>query len=440
MYRVPKPLLEGGTMAWDFSTEPEFQEQLDWVEEFCREEIEPIDLLFPGAAKSRDPKMKALVDPLKQEVKDRGLWALFLDEDLGGPGFGLLKLALLNEILAKYGSSPVIFGTQGPDTGNMEILAAYGTPEQKERWLVPLMNQELWSAYSMTEPQGGSDPTLFKTTAVRNGREWVIHGEKWFTSFGQEADLLFVMCNNGIFVVDQGTPGIEWLNGAGGHSHVRYNNVRVPLDRLLGPEGGGRVLAQRRLGGGRIHHAMRTVATCRKAIDMMSERALSRQSHGSVIANHQMVQEAIADSWSQYNMLRLLVLYTAWKIDHSSTRDARAEIAMCKTTCAEVQKDIVFRAIHIFGSLGVTHLTPLQDMWSGVPTQFIMDGPNEVHKVTIAKSVLRSYEPHEGNWPSEFLPAKREQAKRKFAELLTSDEEIAKRVVALERSQYTGIS
>src|SRR6266852_7885340 len=142
-------------MAWDFSTEPEFQEQLDWVKQFCAEEIEPIDLLFPGAAKSRDPRMTVLVDPLKQQVKDRGLWALFLDEELGGPGLGQLKLALLNEILGRYGSAPVMFGTAAPDTGNMELLAAYGTPEQKRRWRYPLMDQELFSAYSMTEPQGG---------------------------------------------------------------------------------------------------------------------------------------------------------------------------------------------------------------------------------------------------------------------------------------------
>jgi acyl-CoA dehydrogenase len=424
-------------MAWDFSTDPEFEEQLVWVRKFCREEIEPIDLLFPGAAKSRDPRMKAIVDPLKQQVKDRGLWALFLDKDLGGPGFGQLRLALLNEVLAQYGSAPVIFGTQGPDTGNMEILAAYGTEEQKERWLIPLMNQELWSAFSMTEPQGGSDPSLFKTTAVQDGHEWVINGEKWFTSFGREADLILVMCQNGIFVVEQGTPGIEWLHGAGAHAHVRYNDVRVPLDHLLGPEGGGRTLAQRRLGGGRIHHAMRTVAACRKAIDMMCERALSRESHGKVIAEHQMVQEAIADSWSQFHMLRLLVLWTAWTIDNSSTREARTHIAMCKTVCAEVQKDIVFRAIHTLGSLGVTNLTPLQDMWAGVPTQFIMDGPNEVHKVTIAKNVLKGYKPHEGYWPTEFVPAKRDRAKKKFSQLLESDPELAERVGVMERSQYS---
>ena len=142
--------------------------------------------MFPGAAYSRDPKAKALADPLKQQVKDHGLWALFLDKDLGGPGFGQLKLALLNEILGRYRSAPVIFGTAAPDTGNMEMLAAYGTEEQKERWLYPLMNQEIFSAYSMTEPQGGSDPSLFLTHATRDGDEWVINGEKWFTSAGAQ--------------------------------------------------------------------------------------------------------------------------------------------------------------------------------------------------------------------------------------------------------------
>jgi len=199
------------------------------------------------------------------------------------------------------------------------------------------------------------------------------------------------------------------------------------------------MLAQRRLGGGRIHHAMRTVASCKKAIDMMCERALSRESHGKVISDHQMVQEAIADSWSQYHQLRLLVLWTAWTIDNSSTRDARTQIAMCKTVCAEVQKDIVFRSIHVMGSLGVTNLTPLQEMWAHVPMQFVVDGPNEIHKVTIAKNVLRNYEPHAGNWPTEFLPAKRAEAKQKFAGLLAGDAELAQRVEQLEQSQYSSM-
>jgi alkylation response protein AidB-like acyl-CoA dehydrogenase len=412
-------------MAWDFSTEPEFQEQLDWVEQFCREEIEPLDLVFPGAVRSRDPKVKALVDPLKQQVKDRGLWALFLDPELGGPGLGQLKLALINEILGRYGSAPAIFGTAAPDTGNMELLAAYGTDEQKERWLYPLMNQEIWSAYSMTEPQGGSDPDLFKTHAVRDGEEWVINGEKWFTSAGRAADILFVMCTNGIFIVPRTTPGVEIMDVPSMHNHIRYTDVRVPLDHLLGPEDGAKVLAQRRLGGGRIHHAMRTIAQCKRAFDMMCERALSRESHGKVIADHQMVQEAIADSYVEIQQLRLMVLWTAWTIDNSSTQAARTQIAACKFTCAKVLRDVSYRAMHMLGSLGTTNLTPLQAMWAGAPTMSVADGVDELHKVTVARNVLKGYKPHPGLWPTEYFPAKREAARKKFADVLATEPELA---------------
>ncbi|HEX5189878.1 MAG TPA: acyl-CoA dehydrogenase family protein [Streptosporangiaceae bacterium] len=412
-------------VAWDFSTEPEFQQQLDWVEEFCSTEVEPLDLVFPGAAYSRAPKARALADPLKQQVKDRGLWALFLDRDLGGPGFGQLKLALLNEILGRYRSAPVVFGTAAPDTGNMEMLAAYGTEEQKQRWLYPLMNQEIFSAYSMTEPQGGSDPSLFGTHAMRDGDEWVISGEKWFTSAGARADILFVMCTNGMFVVPRDTPGVEIAPYPALHNHVRYHDVRVPLDHLLGPEDGAKVLAQRRLGGGRIHHAMRTVAQVKLAFDIMCERALSRQSHGKVIADHQMVQEAIADSYAEINMLRLLVLWTAWTIDNSSTKQARTQIAACKYTCARVLREVSYRALHIMGSLGTTDLTPLQAMWAAAPTMAIADGVDEVHKVTVARNVLRGYEPHPGLWPSEYIPAKREEARKKYAGLIAADPDLA---------------
>jgi alkylation response protein AidB-like acyl-CoA dehydrogenase len=414
-------------MAWDFSTEPEFQEQLDWVSTFCETEIEPLDLVFPGAVRSRDPKLRGLVRPLQQQVKDRGLWALFLDEELGGPGFGQLKLALINEILGRYGSAPAIFGTAAPDTGNMEMLAAYGTDEQKERWLFPLMNQEIWSAYSMTEPQGGSDPNLFKTHAVRDGDEWVINGEKWFTSAGRAADILFVMCTNGMFVVPRKTPGVEIQAIPSTHNHIVYNDVRVPLDHLLGPEDGAKVLAQRRLGGGRIHHAMRTIAQCKRAFDMMCERALSRESHGKIIGEHQMVQEAIADSYAEINMLRLLVLWTAWTIDNSSTQEARTQIAACKYTMAKTLREVSYRALHIMGSLGTTNLTPLQAMYAGAPTMGIADGVDEVHKVTVARNVLKGYRPHEGLWPTEYIPAKREKALEKYSKVFADDPELEER-------------
>jgi acyl-CoA dehydrogenase len=425
-------------VAWDFSTEPEFQEQLDWVADFCQNEVEPLDLVFPGAAYSRNPKAKALADPLKQQVKDRGLWALFLGPDLGGPGFGQLKLALLNEILGRYRSAPVVFGTAAPDTGNMEMLAAYGTPEQKEKWLRPLMDQEIFSAYSMTEPQGGSDPNLFKTSATRDGDEWVITGEKWFTSAGARADIIFVMCTNGMFVVPRETPGVEIMGFPPLHNHIRYNNVRVPLGNLLGPEDGAKVLAQRRLGGGRIHHAMRTVAQVRLAFDMMCERALSRESHGKVIAEHQMVQEAIADSYAEINMLRLLVLWTAWTIDNSSTQAARTQIAACKYTMGKVLREVSYRALHIMGSLGTTNLTPLQAMYASAPTMSIADGVDEVHKVTVARNVLKGYEPHPGLWPTEYIPAKRDEARKKYASLIESDPDLAAWADAAVRATARG--
>ena len=412
-------------MAWDFSTEPEFQEKLNWVDRFCKEKVEPLDYVFPYAVRSRDPVVKAYVRELQQEIKDQGLWAIFLDRELGGPGFGQLKLGLLNEVIGRYTGAPQMFGAAAPDTGNMEILAAYGTEEQKKRWLVPLLNQDMFSAYSMTEPQGGSDPNLFKTRAVRDGDQWVINGEKWFTSAGRVADLLFVMCVNGMFIVPRKTPGVEIMPEPRNHNHVIYRDVRVPLDHLLGPEDGAKTLAQRRLGGGRIHHAMRTIAQCKLAFDIMCERVLSRESHGKVIAEHQMVQEKIADSYAAIKMLRLLVLEAAWKIDNTSTQAARTEIAAVKFTMAKVLRDVSYNALHILGALGTTDLTPIQAMYASAPTMGIADGVDEVHKVTVARNVLKNYRPHEGYWPTEYIPAKREEAWRKMQPLFDKRPDLA---------------
>ena len=412
-------------MAWDFSTEPEFQEKLDWVDRFCKEKVEPLDYVFPYAVRSRDPVVKAYARELQQEIKNQGLWAIFLDRELGGPGFGQLKLGLLNEVIGRYTGAPQMFGAAAPDTGNMEILAAYGTEEQKKRWLVPLLNQDMFSAYSMTEPQGGSDPNLFKTRAVRDGDQWVINGEKWFTSAGRVADLLFVMCVNGMFIVPRKTPGVEIMPEPRNHNHVVYRDVRVPRDHLLGPEDGAKALAQRRLGGGRIHHAMRTIAQCNLAFDIMCERVLSRESHGKVIAEHQMVQEKIADSYAAIKMLRLLVLEAAWKIDNTSTQAARTEIAAVKFTMAKVLRDVSYNALHILGALGTTDLTPIQAMYASAPTMGIADGVDEVHKVTVARNVLKNYRPHQGYWPTEYIPAKREEAWRKMQPLFDERPDLA---------------
>ena len=428
-------------MAWDFSTEPEFQAQLDWMRAFVDEEVEPVALLWPHMHHTSPPPwLKKVIDPLKQQVKDRGLWACHLDPSLGGKGFGQVKLALMNEILGRNNWAPTIFGVQAPDTGNSEILAHYGTDEQKARFLRPLLEGDIFSCYSMTEPQAGSDPRQFRTRAVRDGDEWVISGEKFFTSAAPHASFFVVMAvtdpdvdvtrGMSMFLVPADTPGIEFLRdtrlmgeqeGEGtGHPHIRYNEVRIPSDCLLGEEGQGFVVAQTRLGGGRVHHSMRAVGLANRAFDMMCERALSRRAHGSLIADKQLVQQAIAESWAQIQQYRLFVLHTAWLIDNGGdgTANVRKEIAAIKNMGAKVVHDVVERAVHIHGALGVSNETPLGQMWMSVPMYGIWDGPSEVHTVTVARQILKEYSPSPELWPTEWIPRLHEAARKKHAEAL----------------------
>jgi acyl-CoA dehydrogenase len=423
-------------MAWDFSTEPEFQAQLDWMDAFLREEIEPIDLLFEDSGAAYDTSNTAarrITAPLKERVKERGLWACHLGPELGGLGFGQLKLALMNEILGRSAWAPSVFGCQAPDSGNAEILAHYGSEEQKRRFLQPLLDGEIVSAYSMTEPHAGSDPKMFTTRAVRDGDEWVIDGEKWFTSNARFASFLIVMVvtnpevspyeGMSMFLVPSDAPGVKVIRhvGMGGergdegaHAYIRYEGVRVPADHLLGGEGQAFVIAQTRLGGGRIHHAMRSVGMCQRALDMMCERALSRETQGGLLADKQTVQTAIADSWIELQQFRLLVMQAAWLID-------RGEKSRARTWIAAVKVDIVQRAVHLHGSLGVSNEMPLARMWMTVPVMAIVDGPTEVHRFTLAKRVLRDFKASEGLFPSQHLPARREAARQKFADLLERD-------------------
>ncbi len=425
---------------WEFTTEPEFQAKLDWVSDFMHSEIEPLDLCYPDQAfRPLSDELRAVVEPLKQQVRDRGLWAAHLGPELGGQGYGAVKLVLLNEILGRsqgehnLGWGPIIFGTQAPDTGNAEILAHYGTEEQKQRYLEPLLAGEIFSAFSMTEPQGGSDPGSFETTARQEGDEWVITGEKWFTSNARYASFLIVMAvtdpaastgqRTSMFLVPAGTPGLTTIRNAasaahqdasGTHAYLRYDDVRVPLDHLLGEVGQGFTVAQTRLAGGRLHHAMRTVAQCRRALDMMCERALSRTSHGSLLADKQLVQEAIALSYMELEQFRLFVLRAASVCDRQGTYAARKDIAAAKVLAARVVTDIVGRAIHIHGSLGMSNELPLSLMWLQAPWMGVMDGPTELHVATVSKLLLRDYSAAPGLWPSEHLPTKRAKAMARF--------------------------
>jgi acyl-CoA dehydrogenase len=428
-------------MAWDFETEPEFQMHLEWIDRFVRDEVEPLDLVLGDPYDVTDERMLSLTRPLMERVKERGLWACHLGPDLGGQGFGQLKLALMNEILGRSRFAPRIFGCQAPDSGNAEILAHYGSAQQQQRYLKPLLDGDIVSCYSMTEPHAGADPTLFKTRAVRDGDDYVIDGEKWFSSNAKHASFLIVMAvtdpdvspyqGMSMFIVPKQTPGVKILRnvgllgdrqGEGHHAWIKYEGVRVPADHLLGKPGSAFAIAQTRLGGGRIHHAMRTVATIRKAFDMMCRRALSRHTQGELLAEKQMVQEAIADSWIEIEQFRLLVLRTAWLIDrHKDYRKVRKDIAAVKVAMPKVLHDVCYRAMHLHGALGVSNELPLAGMWMGAAALGIADGPTEVHKVTVARQVLREYEGYEGVFPPEHIPTKRAALRSRFAELLEQE-------------------
>ena len=427
-------------MDWNFETDPEYQKKLDWVERFVKEEVEPLDYLGVSAYEVKDARRNAAVRPLQAEVRRQGLWACHLGPELGGQGYGQVRLGLLNEILGRSHFGPIVFGCQAPDSGNAEILAHFGTPEQKARYLQPLLDNEIVSCFSMTEPQGGADPKLFKTSAVLDGDEWVINGEKWFSSHAHVASFLIVMAVTdpdappynrlSTFIVPSETPGITMLrnmpvghHSQPGHAYLRYENVRVPRDHLLGERGGGFVVAQTRLGGGRIHHAMRTIGQVKKSFDMMCERVLSRHTQGSLLADKQMVQEKIADSWTEIEQFRLLVLQTAWKIDkYKDYLKVRKDISAVKALMPKVFHDVAARALHLHGSLGVTPEMPFTEQVIESFHMGLADGPTEVHKVTVARQVLRDYRGTNGLFPTQHGPARREAALAKLGDLAPAAE------------------
>ena len=422
-------------MAWDFATDDAYQAQLDWVDRFVREEVEPLDLVLGHPCDVRDPRRNALVRPLQRQVRERGLWACHLGPELGGQGYGQVKLALLNEILGRSSYGPTVFGCQAPDSGNAEILAHFGTPEQKRRFLQPLLDNEIVSCFAMTEPQGGADPKVFRTKAVRDGDEWVLTGQKWFASHASFAEFLIVMAvtdpdappykTMSMFIVPTSTPGLEIIRDTGfptekvpTHGYLNFDGVRVPADHMLGGRGEAFVVAQTRLGGGRIHHAMRTIGEARRALDMMCERAISRRTQGSLLSEKQMVQERLADSWIELEQFRLLVLRTAWLIDkHKDYKKVRKDISAVKAAMPKVLHDIASRALLLHGSLGISTEMPFAHLVMQSYHIALADGPVEVHKATLAKLMLRDYKASETLFPSYHLPARREQALAKFRQL-----------------------
>jgi acyl-CoA dehydrogenase len=426
-------------MAWDFETEPEFEAQLEWMRGFVVEEVFPLetlDLTYEQVIK--------VMKPLQEQVKERGLWAAHLPPELGGKGFGQVRLGLMHEILGQSPYAPVVFGNNAPDSGNAEMLAIgmemSGREEHRERWLQPLLDGTLRSGFSMTEPHtAGSDPTLLSTRAIRDGDEWVIDGRKWYTTNGSVADFLIVMAvtnpdvhpyqGSSMIIVPVDTPGVTILRDVGSmddpsvvygkfgnHAEILYESVRVPVENVVGNEGAGFQLAQARLGPGRIHHCMRWLGQSKRAFDMMCERAVSRYTHGSLLSEKQTIQNWIADSLAEMHAARLMTLQAAWKMDKVGASAARNEIAMIKYYGAQVLYNVIDRSLQTHGSLGYSSDMPLEAMYRAARAARIYDGPDEVHRQTVARSALKKYEPHET--PTEHIPSRHEAAKAKFAEML----------------------
>ncbi len=353
-----------------------------------------------------------LVEPpimktLKDKAKGEGLWNLFMPDSKYGAGLNNLEYAPLCEIMGRSRIAPRIFNCNAPDTGNMEILAEFGTEEQKERWLKPLLAGEIRSCFSMTEPAvAGSDPTLLQTRADLIGDEFVINGLKWYTSGAYGAEFAIVMAvtnptgaphqRQSQIIVPTNTPGFNLIRavpymghtGGGGHCEIRYEDCKVPVANRLGPADSGFGIAQARLGPGRIHHCMRSIGAAERALEMMCQRANTRFAHGGYLAEKGIIQTWIADSRMEIDQARLLTFLAAWKMDTIGKEQARQEIAMIKVVAANVMMTVIDRAMQVHGALGLCDDIPLAKMWREGRSIRVADGPDEVHKMVIARREL----------------------------------------------------
>ena len=367
-----------------------------------------------GVGEDERRKARELREEIKLKVKQAGLWAPHMPEEYGGCELGFLEHAYMNEVLAYAVGAASLFGVVAPNSGNQKILLKYGTEEQRRKWLVPLTEGKLQSGFSMTEPDvAGSDPRAIQTTARREGEEWVINGHKWFTSNGLRADFFIVMCRtedpegpedrNGKMtqiIVPTDTPGVDIVRGIevwgrrSDHVEVIYDDVRVPVANQLGRTGSGHQAAQDRLGAGRVYHCMNSVGQMWRAFDLMVERATEREVHGGKLEEKQFVQGFIADSYIDIQSARLMTLHCAERME--AGLDARTEISAIKVFVPAAYERVVDRAIQVWGAAGVTGDLPLAAMYQGARTLRLADGPDEVHKILIAKNVLKQYHAGEG--------------------------------------------
>ena len=387
--------------AWSPPTE-----RLEQVRAIMHDRVLPNE----AALDREDDNADALVAELQAEVRAAGLWAPHVPPEAGGSGTGFLDYAYLNEQIGRTLWGQLVFGCQAPDAGNAEILHLFGTDEQKERWLPALVAGEIRSFFSMTEPEvPGSDPTTLRTRAVRDGDDYVIDGHKWFSSSAEGAAFGIVMAvtdpdadphrRASQIVVPADTPGVEIVRaiptmGHRGrnwstHCEVTYTNVRVPAANLLGEQGAGFRIAQKRLGPGRIHHVMRWLGQMQRAFELMCTYALEREAFGEPLAQKQTVQNWIADSYAEIQACRLTTLDAAHKIDAGD--EARVEISAIKFSAARVLQDVIDRAIQVHGARGLTDETPLAHMAMMARAGRIYDGPDEVHRQVVARRILKAF-------------------------------------------------
>jgi len=394
----------------DFSIPKPTQDMLARIQQFLEQEIYPLEgEQQSGGFRSLVPRLNAA----RRKVKELGLWCPQIPKEHGGLGLSLLEHGMVSEILGHSPLGHYCFNCQAPDAGNMEILMQYGTADQKKRFLTPLLAGDIRSCFSMTEPdRPGSNPTWMATTAMKDGGDYVINGRKWFTSAADGARFAIVMAvtnpdapaheRASQIIVPLDTPGfrivrnIPIMGHAGddydSHAEVVYENCRVPQTHCLGPEGAGFLIAQERLGPGRIHHCMRWIGICERSFDLMCHRAASREiAPGKPLGTKQIVQAWIAESRAEINAARLMVLQAAWKIDREGLAEAREEISAIKFFVADVMLKVIDRAIQVHGALGVTSDTVLSTFLRNERAARIYDGPDEVHKVVIAKRVLARY-------------------------------------------------
>ncbi len=388
------------------------KELLPKFKDFIKEEILPQEMELMNT-----PFLKlenGILKEKRQKAKDAGLWAPHLSKEHGGLGLTLMEFAMVSEALAWTPFGHYIFNCQAPDIGNMELLEKYAHPDLKSKYLKPLHNGDIRSCFSMTEPEhAGSNPTMMSTSAILEGNEYVINGHKWFTSSADGASFAVVMAvtnsdntnpyeRASMIIVPTDNPGFELVrnisimgeSGEGyvSHSEVKYNNCRVPKSNLIHNEGTGFLLAQERLGPGRIHHCMRWIGISERALNMMCQRAVSRKiGNNTVLAHQQTIQNWIAESKAEINAARLMVLHTAHKIEHEGVKAAREEISTIKFYVAGILQKILDRSIQTHGALGITDDTVLSWWYRHERGARIYDGPDEVHKSVLARGVLKKY-------------------------------------------------